>query len=138
MSASRVGDHFVGGSRLCAYGFVPLVDQQHRPYRIRLTGDTLVRFGERQVVPVAKLCPPKGAAHFYPNINLLGEGIGPVHLALEQLDELNADPWYVVSDEPTDLNTLEEFGLRFDMEENFLDDKSNGFQVEDRGGNQRR
>ena len=107
--------------------------QQHWHYRIRLTGDTLVRLGDRQVVPVAKLCPPKGAAHFYHNIYLLGEGIGPVHLALAKLDEPHADPWYVVSDEPTDLNTLEEFGLRFDMEENFLDDKSNGFQVEDTG-----
>jgi hypothetical protein len=26
---------------------------------------------------------------------------------------------------------LEEYGLRFDIEENFLDDKSNGFQLED-------
>jgi len=38
-----------------------------------------------------------------------------------------------VSDEPTGLTTLEDFGLRFDIEENFLDDKSNGFQVEDTG-----
>lgn len=26
---------------------------------------------------------------------------------------------------------MEEYGLRFDIEENFLDDKSNGFQLED-------
>ena len=36
----------------------------------------------------------------------------------------------MVSDEPTDVKTLEEYGWRFDLEENFLDDKSNGFQVE--------
>ena len=107
--------------------------QQHWHYRIRLTGDTLVRLGDRQTVSVAKLCPPKGAAHFYHNIYLLGEGIGPVHLALAQLAEPAQDPWYVVSDEPTDLTTLDEFGLRFDIEENFLDDKSNGFQVENTG-----
>ena len=107
--------------------------QQHWHYRIRLTGDTLVRLSNRQVVPVAKLCPPKGAAHFYHSIYLLGESIGPVHLALAQLDEPAQDPWYVVSDEPTGLTTLEDFGLRFDIEENFLDDKSNGFQVEDTG-----
>src|SRR5213076_1291497 len=40
------------------------------------------------------------------------------------------DIWYVLSDEPTDVSTLEEYGLRFDIEENFLDDKSNGFQLE--------
>ena len=38
--------------------------------------------------------------------------------------------WYVISDEPTEVKTLEEYGLRFDIEENFLDDKSNGFQLE--------
>ena len=38
--------------------------------------------------------------------------------------------WYVLSDEPTDGKTFEEYGLRFDIEENFLDDKSNGFQLE--------
>jgi hypothetical protein len=34
------------------------------------------------------------------------------------------------SDEPTEMETLQEYGLRFDIEENFLDDKSNGFQLE--------
>jgi hypothetical protein len=61
---------------------------------------------------------------------ILSHCIGPVHLALAQLDEPGQDPWYIVSDEPTDLTTFDEFGLRFDIEENFLDDKSNGFQVE--------
>ena len=36
----------------------------------------------------------------------------------------------MLSDEPTDVKTFEEYGLRFDIEENFLDDKSNGFQLE--------
>ena len=36
----------------------------------------------------------------------------------------------MLSDEPTDGKTFEEYGLRFDIEENFLDDKSNGFQLE--------
>ena len=36
----------------------------------------------------------------------------------------------MISDEAADLKTLEEYGLRFDIEENFLDDKSNGFQLE--------
>jgi hypothetical protein len=38
--------------------------------------------------------------------------------------------WIVVSSEPTSITTFVEYGLRFDIEENFLDDKSNGFQVE--------
>jgi hypothetical protein len=36
----------------------------------------------------------------------------------------------VVSDEPTEVETLQEYGLRFDVEENFLDDTSNGLQLE--------
>ena len=36
----------------------------------------------------------------------------------------------MVSDEPTSVRTFVEYGWRFDIEENFLDDKSNGFQLE--------
>ncbi len=53
---------------------------------------------------------------------------GPVCLALAHC--ANGEHWYVVSDEPTDVGTFQEYGLRFDIEENFLDDKSNGFQLE--------
>lgn len=104
--------------------------QAHWHYRIRLTGDTLIHCPDRRVVAVAQLCPPKGEAHGYHGIRLLGQAVGPLHLALAQLDAPNQDPWYVVSDEPTELATFDEYGLRFDLEENFLDDKSNGFQVE--------
>jgi hypothetical protein len=38
--------------------------------------------------------------------------------------------WAIVSDEPTGLQTFDEYGQRFDIEENFLDDKSGGFQLE--------
>ena len=56
--------------------------------------------------------------------------VGPVHLAVAR--PLGSDEyWYVISDEMADIQTLEEYGLRFDIEENFLDDKSNGFQLED-------
>jgi hypothetical protein len=54
---------------------------------------------------------------------------GPVHLAIAR--PLGSDEyWYVISDEPAEVKTLEEYGLRFDIEENFLDDKSNGLQLE--------
>lgn len=38
--------------------------------------------------------------------------------------------WYIATDGPADVLTFKEYGLRFDIEENFLDDKSNGFNVE--------
>ena len=39
--------------------------------------------------------------------------------------------WLVVSDEPTSSTTFAEYGLRFRLEEEFLDEKSNGFGLED-------
>jgi hypothetical protein len=39
---------------------------------------------------------------------------------------VNGEFWAIVSDEPTHLHTVEEYGLRFDLEEAFLDDPSNG------------
>lgn len=38
--------------------------------------------------------------------------------------------WYLLSSESTTLQTFREYALRFDIEENFLDDKSNGFDLE--------
>ena len=57
------------------------------------------------------------------------ELFGPVHVAFARLRG-SREVWFIVSDEPTAVKTLKEYGLRFDIEENFLDDKSNGFQLE--------
>jgi hypothetical protein len=57
------------------------------------------------------------------------KGYGPVHRALARHQASHQD-WFGVSDEPTDLKTFAESGLRFDIEANFLDDKANGFQLE--------
>jgi hypothetical protein len=55
---------------------------------------------------------------------------GPVHLAVAR-PLGSAEYWDVISDEATELKTFEEYGLRFDMAENFLADKSHGLQLED-------
>lgn len=57
---------------------------------------------------------------------------GLVHLALAN-DPISGEHWYIVSDEPTTLQTLHEYSQRFDIEEEFLDEKSNGFQLESSG-----
>lgn len=54
---------------------------------------------------------------------------GPVHLALGR-PQGRQESWFVLRDEPTETQTFEEYGLRFDIEENFLDDQSHGFQLE--------
>ena len=110
--------------------FVKFIKQRSGDhYRIRAKANTRVRFTDRTVVNMAQLCPPEGHAHFYHDVKILDDGIGIVHVAMG--DPADAEePWYIISDEYTDLATFDEYGLRFDIEENFLDDKSNGFDVE--------
>jgi len=70
-----------------------------------------------------------GRALFLHNVAITAEALGPVSLALARHSS-TGEYWSIVSDEPTTLRTFEEYGRRFDIEENFLDDKSNGFQLE--------
>ena len=48
---------------------------------------------------------------------------GKVHVILGR-NSVNGELWAIVSDEKTTLQTFAEYGLRFDIEENFLDDQS--------------
>src|SRR5215471_17046601 len=70
-----------------------------------------------------------GRALFLHNVAITTASFGPVSLALARHSS-TGEYWYIVSDEPTSVQTFEEYGRRFDIEENFLDDKSNGFQLE--------
>jgi Transposase DDE domain len=71
-----------------------------------------------------------GHIRCWQEVRITEHSFGPIHLAVSR--PLGSDDyWYVISDESAEIKTLEEYGLRFDIEENFLDDKSNGFQLED-------
>lgn len=70
-----------------------------------------------------------GHTQFWHHIEITKERFDNVHLAIGRT-QISKERWVVISDEPTCLETFQEFGLRFDIEENFLDDKSNGFQLE--------
>ena len=54
---------------------------------------------------------------------------GPVHLAVGRTN-VNGEFWAIISDEPIPLQTFCEYGLRFDIEESFLDDQSNGWNFQ--------
>jgi len=99
-------------------------------YRLRAKSNTQVRLSDGRVTSMAEICPPKSHAHFYWNVHVLGEGIGPVHIALANPKAAKEEPWYIISDEVTSVTTLDEYALRFDIEAEFLDNKSNGFKVE--------
>lgn len=52
-----------------------------------------------------------------------------VYLAFAH-DKQSGEDWTIVSDEPTSLQTFAQYRLRFQVEESFLDLKSNGFNLE--------
>jgi hypothetical protein len=98
-------------------------------FRIRIKATfTVLRPGQ---LPgkVEEFALAPGRALFLHNVAITGEQFGPVSLALARHSR-NGEYWYLVSDEPTSVYTFKEYGRRFDIEENFLDDKSNGFQLE--------
>ncbi len=98
-------------------------------WRIRIKRSFwLYRRGHRRC-KVERLSVARGQACFWQQVFITDKHYGPVALAVAQAWQ-GQDAWYVLSDEPTDGKTFEEYGLRFDIEENFLDDKSNGFQLE--------
>jgi hypothetical protein len=45
-------------------------------------------------------------------------------------DPLSRQVWLVVTDELVSLRTFQQYGQRFQVEEEILDEKSNGFQLE--------
>jgi hypothetical protein len=104
--------------------------QHHWHFRIRMPGNTLVQLRRHPPRAVEQLRPASGHAHFYHNVAIFGTALSPLHLVVAQPADVATDPWYIASDQPTSRQTLDEYGLRFDIEENFLDDKSGGFQVQ--------
>jgi len=98
-------------------------------WRIRIKGSFWISRPGKRPCKVNRIPLSPGKALFWHHVSITKQGYGPVHLALGRLLD-RKEYWFVVSDEPTESRTFEEYGLRFDIEENFLDDKSNGFQLE--------
>ena len=98
-------------------------------FRVRIKASFGVARPGRLPCKVADFHLAPGRALFLHHVAITGEHFGPVSLALARHTN-SGEYWYVVSDEPTSVHTFVEYGWRFDIEENFLDDKSNGFQLE--------
>lgn len=98
-------------------------------FRIRIKASFWVYRRGQRPCKVEHFKLPPGRAIFLHHVYITAEHYGPVSLALAH-HRANGERWYVVSDEPTSVSTFVEYGWRFDIEENFLDDKSNGFQLE--------
>ena len=100
-------------------------------FRVRLKRSIRVYRAGKPSTKVGRLMPAKGQALILHKVWLTDRYFGPVYLALAHVQTPNGyQEWAIVSDDPTDLHTFDQYGLRFDLEENFLDDKSAGFQIE--------
>jgi len=97
-------------------------------FRIRIKKNFWIYRKGRKPTQVGRFGLGLGCALFLHRVYLTAKQVGPVHLALGR--ENNGEFWYVVSSEPTNVSTFSEDELRVPMEENFLDDQSNGFQLE--------
>jgi hypothetical protein len=71
-----------------------------------------------------------GQAYFTPAVSVGKTKPYPnVYLAFAH-DQQSGEQWVIVSDEPTTVQTFAQYRLRFQVEESFLDLKSNGFNLE--------
>jgi DDE family transposase len=98
-------------------------------WRIRIKGSFWIYRGGKRHCKVNHIPLAAGQALFWHHVYITKNCYGPVHLALGRPQD-SKEYWFVVSDEPTESKTFEEYGLRFDIAESFLDDPSHGFQLE--------
>jgi hypothetical protein len=98
-------------------------------WRMRIKSSCWLYRRGRPRCKVERIALARGQACFWHQVCLTEKRYGPGHLAVAR-PRAGHDWWDVSSDEPTHVQTLQEYGLRFDIEENFLDDKSHGFQLE--------
>lgn len=101
--------------------------QWHFRIRIKRSFQFQIEGQWRQVSSVV-LQP--GQAYFTPAITIgKTRPYGDVYLAFAH-DRQSGEDWVIVSDEPATLQTFAQYRLRFQVEESFLDLKSNGFNLE--------
>jgi hypothetical protein len=98
-------------------------------WRIRMKGSFWIYRRGKRPCKVNRMPLLPGQARCWPHVSITTQEYGPVHLALGPPRD-SKEYWLVVSDAPTALTTFVEYGRRFDIKENFLDDTSNGFQLE--------
>ena len=83
-------------------------------WRIRIKKSFKVRRRGHRVSTIRTNFPPAGHAHFLQHVFITEERFGPVSLAIAK-HHSTGEEWIVASDEPTTLETFDEYGLRFDI-----------------------
>ena len=99
-------------------------------YRIRLKSTTWIWRAHKGWHQLKDFHFAPGEALCFQHIKLhKGQWYGPVHLVFGR-NNVNGEFWAIVSNEKTSLQTFQEYRLRFDIEEAFLDDQSNGWNLQ--------
>lgn len=107
-----------------------LTNQLGWHYRIRLKSNTWIWRGNKGWIQLHNFHLNRGQAICLHNLRLhKGAYYGIVHVIVGR-NNVNGEFWAIVSDRRTTLQTFAEYGLRFDIEENFLDDQSNGWNIQ--------
>ena len=98
-------------------------------YCLRLPSDVVVHGPRRYPSALSYLRPAKGVARLYHGVGLWSDGRWRCNLVVANVKGVK-DLWAVITDEAPCLDTLWQYGLRFRIEELFLDSKSGAFQLE--------
>lgn len=107
-----------------------LRDELHWHFRIRVKSDSWIHRPGKGWKQLNQYHLDLGEVVLLQGVTLTKtKAMTGLHLALAR-DALSRQLWMVVSDQPTTLQTFREYGERFQIEEELLDEKSNGFQLE--------
>ena len=105
------------------------LQKSHWHYGLRLPCDVQLHGPRHYPIEVRHLWPAKGEATLYRHVGLWQDGACRCNLVLANVRGVK-EQWAVITDEPPTLKTLWQYGLRFEVEELFLDSKSGAFQLE--------
>ncbi|MBD1938436.1 hypothetical protein H6F73_14100 [Microcoleus sp. FACHB-68] len=101
----------------------------HRHFRIRIKGSFQFQL-QREWRKVSQVYLQAGQAYLTPVVSIgKTRPYAGVFLAFAH-DDHSGEDWVIVSDEATNLQTFAQYRLRFQVEESFLDLKSNSFNLE--------
>ena len=110
--------------------FVRYVQTLQWQCRVRLKSNTWVYQPKQGWQTLKQLHLGIGEAKLIHNVTVhKSKSLTGMHIAAAW-ETTSREYWYILSTEPTTIQTFREYGLRFDIEENFLDSKSNGFDLE--------
>lgn len=107
-----------------------LRDQLHWNFRIRIKSSTWIHRPGKGWKQLNQYHLSAGEVLLLQGVSLTKtKPLSGLHLAIGR-DPLSKQQWLVATNQPATLQTFREYAGRFQIEEELLDEKSNGFQLE--------